>query len=78
MHAVLAWSATHLAEVSKDDSHLENALNHRVLALKGLQAGIQSFSRYNADAILCASIIVSWQSLDASVLPLSSITKNFC
>ena len=65
MHAILAWSGTHLAAVSNDASHTRDALKHRVAALRGLQTAIQSFCKENADAILCASIIISWQSLDA-------------
>lgn len=65
MHAVLAWSATHLAQVTKDPEIQQDAYTHRGLALQGLQEAIKDFSKENADAVLCASIVMAWQSSDA-------------
>lgn len=68
MHAILAWSATHLAQMTGDNLLQQDAYKHRCLALRGLQVAVESFSKENGDAVLCASIVMSWQSLDASVL----------
>ena len=38
--------------------------HHRGLALQGLQQAIGSFSRQNSDAVLAASILLSWQAND--------------
>ena len=65
LHAVLAWSATHLAEMTGDALIRQDAYYHRAQALEGLQKGIVSFSKENADAVLCASIVMSWQAPDA-------------
>jgi hypothetical protein len=65
MHAVLGWSATHLAEMTSDALIMQDAYYHRAKALKGLQEAIKSFSKGNSDAVLCASIVMSWQASDA-------------
>jgi hypothetical protein len=65
MHAVLGWSATHLAQITGDSKIQQDAYSHRALALNGLQIAIKSFSNDNADAVLCASIVMAWQSSDA-------------
>jgi hypothetical protein len=65
MHALLGWSATHLAQIYGDKEMELDAYRHRGQALKGLQDAIQFFSKENADAVLSASIVMSWQSCDA-------------
>jgi len=41
---------------------------HRGLALKGLQEAIDSFSPETSDAVLAASLVLSWQATDWYVL----------
>lgn len=65
LHAVLGWSATHLAHVTGDQEIQQDAYMHRCEALRGLQVAIKSFSKENSDAVLCASIVMAWQSSDA-------------
>jgi Fungal specific transcription factor domain len=65
MHALLGWSATHLAPVLSDKEMELDGYRHRDRALKGLQKAILCFSEDNADAVLCASVVMSWQSCDA-------------
>ena len=60
MNAVLAFSATHLGvQNSAEFSNL--AYHHRGIALNGLHNAIGNFSQENSDAILAASILLSWQ-----------------
>jgi len=40
------------------------AYQHRGSALKGLQEAIGAFSKENSDAVLAASILLSWQATD--------------
>lgn len=40
------------------------AFEHRGKALKGLQEAISTFSRETSDAILAASLVLSWQATD--------------
>lgn len=64
MSSVLAFSAAHLAWLtgSSETNHL--AYYHRGIALKGLQEAIGSFSRQTSDAVLAASILLSWQATE--------------
>lgn len=64
MHAVLALSATHLAWLTDSQATYNIAYHHREAALRGLQEGIGSFRRDNSDAVLAASILLSWQATD--------------
>ena len=66
MDTMLAWSASHLAKLQGDQKSMNQALRYRVLALKGLQDAIGKFSSSNADAILAASVILSWQAPDSN------------
>jgi hypothetical protein len=61
MHALLALSATHLAWLTDCPLTGQMAYEHRGVALKGLQEAIGSFSRANSDAVLAASLLLSWQ-----------------
>lgn len=64
MNALLAMSAAHLAWQTKngDTDHL--AYHHRGIALKGLHDALGSFSEQNAEAVLAASMLLSWQARD--------------
>lgn len=64
MHALLALSATHIAWLTDDALVNQMAYEHRGVALKGLQEAIGSFSRDNSDAVLAASLILSWQATE--------------
>lgn len=64
MSAVLAFSATHIAWLTSAIETSNLAYFHRGVALKGLQGAIGNFSRDNSDAILAASILLSWQASD--------------
>lgn len=64
MNALLAMSAAHLAWQTKnaDTEHL--AYHHRGIALKGLHEALGTFSEHNSEAILAASMLLSWQARD--------------
>jgi hypothetical protein len=64
MHAVLAFSANHLAWISQSAETRTIASSHGATAMKGLHEAIGSFSKSNADAVLAASLLLSWQSTD--------------
>lgn len=61
MHALLALSATHLAWLTDCPLTANIAYEHRGNALKGLHEAIGAFSRENSDAVLAASLLLSWQ-----------------
>ncbi|KAE9978899.1 hypothetical protein EG328_001198 [Venturia inaequalis] len=64
MHAVLAFSANHLAWITQSAETRNIAYHHGGIAMKGLHEAIGSFSKSNADAALAASLLLSWQSTD--------------
>jgi len=64
MHAILALSATHIAWLTDCPLVSQLAYEHRGIALKGLQEAIGSFSRENSDAVLAASLLLSWQATE--------------
>lgn len=64
MHALLAISATHLAWLTKCSLTASMAYEHRGIAMTGLHEAIGSFSRKNSDAVLAASLLLSWQESD--------------
>ncbi|RPB29222.1 hypothetical protein L211DRAFT_262604 [Terfezia boudieri ATCC MYA-4762] len=64
MHALLALSASHLSWLTACPATLQLSYHHRGIALKGLPEAIGKFSKENADAILAASILLSWQATD--------------
>lgn len=64
MSAILAFSATHMAWVTNSLETKNLAYFHRGVALKGLQEAIGNFSEANSDAVLAASILLSWQVTD--------------
>jgi hypothetical protein len=60
----MGLSARRLANLSKSHSMLEDAGRYRNLAMKGVSEALSSFSKDNADAILCASIMIGDQQSD--------------
>lgn len=64
LHALLALSATHLAWLTKCSKTANLAYEHRGTSITGLHEAIGSFSRQNSDAVLAASLILSWQESD--------------
>ncbi|KAF2396449.1 hypothetical protein EJ06DRAFT_240523 [Trichodelitschia bisporula] len=64
MHAVLAFSANHLAWISQSPETRQIAFHHGGIAMKGLHQALGGFSKANADAVLAASLLLSWQSMD--------------
>lgn len=64
MHALLALSATHLAWLTECPLTKNMAFEHRGIALKGLHDAIGAFSRENSDAVLAASLLLSWQATE--------------
>jgi len=64
MSAVLALSASHLAWKTKSPDTENLACYHRGVALKGLHEAIGAFSRENSEAILAASMLLSWQATE--------------
>ncbi|KAG8528839.1 uncharacterized protein KY384_006528 [Bacidia gigantensis] len=63
-HSILAFSATHMAWITRSPETNNLAYHHRGIALKGLQEAIGNFSEDNSDAALAASILLSWQASD--------------
>ncbi|KAF2764131.1 hypothetical protein EJ03DRAFT_40569 [Teratosphaeria nubilosa] len=64
MHALLSFSANHLAWVTSSKETRNLYLQHGAIALRGLHEAIGSFSHANADAILAASVLLLWQATD--------------
>jgi len=64
MSSLLAFSAAHLAWMTGSSETNNLAYYHRGVALKGLQEAIGSFSRQSSDAVLAASILLSWQATE--------------
>lgn len=64
MSSILALSAFHIAYVTGSQEALSLSRYHRNIAAVGLQVAIGSFSKENCDAILAASLVLSWQAAD--------------
>ena len=64
MHALLAFSAMHIAFITDCPLVGSMAFEHRGIALSGLHEAIGTFSRETSDAILAASLVLSWQATD--------------
>ena len=64
MSALFALSASQLAWQTKNPDTMNLAYYHRVVALKGLHEAIGAFSRENSEAILGASMLLSWQAIE--------------
>ncbi|TFB00024.1 hypothetical protein CCMA1212_008068 [Trichoderma ghanense] len=61
MHALLAFSAMHIAFLTDCPLVGSMAFEHRGRAFNGLHEALNSFSRATSDAILAASLVLSWQ-----------------
>lgn len=61
VHAILAFGSSTLAWEQESMEAKNLAYYHGGIALQGLQSAIGNFTRENADAILAASILLSWQ-----------------
>ncbi|CAG8889471.1 unnamed protein product [Penicillium nalgiovense] len=64
MSSILSFSAFHLAFLTRDQETKQLAFRHKVTALQGLQTALGSFSKENCNAILAASVLLSWQATD--------------
>jgi hypothetical protein len=64
MHALLSFSANHLAWTQSSPETRNLQIHHGSIALRGLHEAIGSFSTANADAILAASLLMLWQATD--------------
>lgn len=64
LHALLSFSAMHIAFLTDCPLVGNMAYEHRGIALKGLQEAIGTFSRETSDAVLAASLVLSWQATD--------------
>jgi hypothetical protein len=64
MSAVLAFSATNLANETNSNETRSLAYHHYGTALNGLHSALGSFSQQTSDAILAASVLLSWQASD--------------
>ncbi|QGA15124.1 hypothetical protein EYB26_002780 [Talaromyces marneffei] len=64
MSSILALSALHMAYVTGSQETVNLSHHHRKIASKGLQTALGAFSKGNCDAILAASLALSWQAAD--------------
>lgn len=64
MSSILGLSAFHLSFLTGDQETKQLAYHHKVTALRGLQTAIGSFSKDSCEAILAASILLSWQATE--------------
>jgi hypothetical protein len=64
MHALLGFSAEYIAFLTGCPLVGNMAYEHRGKALSGVHEAINDFSPANSDAILGASLVLSWQATD--------------
>jgi hypothetical protein len=64
MSAILGLSAFHLGSLTRNSDTKQLAFRHKATALQGLQTALGSFSKANCDAILAASVLLSWQATE--------------
>lgn len=64
MDALLAYSAEHISSITGCPLVGKMAFEHRGRALVGLGKALAAFSEGNSDAILAASLVLSWQATD--------------
>ena len=64
MSAILAFSATHIAWLTRSAETENLAYQYSGIAIKGLHEAIGRFSQENSDAVLAASILLAWQATD--------------
>lgn len=60
----MAWAASHMAFVTGSSETQIIARHYRMLSMQGLQGAITLFGEKNADAVLAASLLLSWQAAD--------------
>lgn len=68
MHALLGMSAAHLSWLTNCNSALQLSYEHKGVALYGLKEAVGQFTKENADGILAASMLLSWQATEPYVL----------
>jgi len=76
MHSLLALSASHLAWLTGCPYTAHMAFEQRGIALKGLHNAMGSFLRENSDAVLAASLLLSWQATEWLVKTIA-VTHTF-
>lgn len=64
MDALLAFSAEHISSITNCPMVGKMAFEHRGHALTGLSKAINAFSQANSDAVLGATLVLSWQATD--------------
>jgi hypothetical protein len=64
MYSLMAWAASHLAFSTDSFEAHTIARQYRLLSMQGLQEQIPTFNEKNADAVLSASLLLSWQAAD--------------
>jgi hypothetical protein len=64
LHALLAFSAMHITFWNECPMVGNMVYEYRGIALKGLHEAIGCFSRETSDAVLAASLVLSWQATD--------------
>lgn len=64
MDALMAFSAEHISSITGCPMVGKMAFEHRGHALVGLGKAIHAFSQENSDAVLAASLVLSWQATD--------------
>jgi Fungal specific transcription factor domain len=68
MNSILALSALHMTYATGNKDTLNLSQHYRKSASKGLQNALGNFTQGNCDAILVASLVLSWQATDWYVL----------
>jgi hypothetical protein len=64
LDCVLGLSAAHYSLVSENPDTAQLALYYRSQAFKGVRLGVSRFSERNADALIAASILLTWFQCD--------------
>jgi hypothetical protein len=64
MDSLLGVSASHINLLSGNAEAAQLALHYRSQALHGLHLAVSNFSGENADAIMAASILLTWFQCD--------------
>lgn len=64
MDALLAFSAEHISNITGCPMVGKMVFEHRSHAMVGLGKALNAFSEDNSDAILAASLVLSWQATD--------------
>ncbi|KAI9896988.1 hypothetical protein N3K66_008010 [Trichothecium roseum] len=66
MHALLSFSAMHIAFITECPKVARMSYDLRGHAYEGLKGDVSNFSRENSDAVLAASLVLSWEAHDWS------------